>query len=181
MQLWLLAGCVLIMAMISIGAITRLTGSGLSIVEWDVVTGTVPPLNHAEWEKAFREYKQSPQYKDVNSDMDLASFKSIFWWEYVHRLLGRFIGMFFIFQLALFLLPKAIEQGNGKKIHNYHPGRRCRGGMGLVHGEKRFNQCAARKPVSSGYSFVAGIDVIQFHFVDSPRFASSPKVIGNET
>lgn len=112
---WLLAGCVLIMAMVSIGAITRLTGSGLSIVEWNVVTGTVPPLNRAEWNKSFKEYKQSPQYKDVNSGMDLASFKSIFWWEYFHRLLGRFIGIFFIFQFVYFYYRKQLSRDMVKK------------------------------------------------------------------
>ncbi len=99
---WLWIGCVLIAIMVNIGAITRLTGSGLSIVHWDVVTGVVPPLTHHQWEQAFKAYQQSPQYELMNEGMTLAGFQSIFWWEFTHRLLGRTIGMFFIFQLIFF-------------------------------------------------------------------------------
>ncbi|HKI47030.1 MAG TPA: COX15/CtaA family protein [Balneolales bacterium] len=99
---WLWIGCGMIAIMVNIGAITRLTGSGLSIVHWDVVTGVIPPLTHHQWERAFRAYQQSPQYKLVNEGMTLSGFKAIFWWEFIHRLLGRTIGMYFIFQLIFF-------------------------------------------------------------------------------
>src|SRR5262245_17822536 len=95
---WLLACCALVFAMVVVGGITRLTHSGLSIVEWQPIVGTVPPLDEDAWEEAFRKYRQTPEFRDVNPDMDLAGFKGIFWWEYAHRLLGRLIG-------AAFLLP----------------------------------------------------------------------------
>jgi cytochrome c oxidase assembly protein subunit 15 len=113
--IWLLIGCGIIASMMSIGAATRLTGSGLSIVKWDLVVGVVPPLNNQEWMKSFNEYKQSPQYKDVNKGMSLSSYKSIFWWEYFHRLLGRFIGLFFIGQLFYFYFKNMIKNPMVKK------------------------------------------------------------------
>src|SRR5438093_4006768 len=85
---WLLACCALVFAMVVIGGITRLTHSGLSIVEWQPIIGTVPPLDDGSWQEAFRKYQQTPEFRQVNSQMDLAGFKRIFWWEYVHRLLG---------------------------------------------------------------------------------------------
>jgi len=113
--IWLLIGCGIIATMMSIGAATRLTGSGLSIVKWDLVIGTVPPLTHQEWMKSFNEYKQSPQYKDVNKGMSLGAYKSIFWWEYFHRLLGRLIGIFFIGQLLYFYMKGMITRPIIKK------------------------------------------------------------------
>src|SRR5690349_17495899 len=95
---WLLACCALVFAMVVVGGITRLTHSGLSIVEWQPVVGAVPPLDDSSWQEAFRQYQQTPEFRVVNPAMDLAGFKRIFWWEYAHRLLGRVIG-------AAFLLP----------------------------------------------------------------------------
>ncbi len=96
--IWLFACCFLIFGMISIGGITRLTHSGLSIVEWQPLVGTLPPLNDEQWEETFAKYRKTPEYTQVNQGMSLDSFKGIFWWEYVHRLLGRLIG-------AAFLIP----------------------------------------------------------------------------
>ncbi len=96
--IWLFACCFLIFGMISIGGITRLTHSGLSIVEWQPLVGTLPPLNDEQWEETFAKYRKTPEYTQVNQGMSLDSFKGIFWWEYVHRLLGRLIG-------AVFLVP----------------------------------------------------------------------------
>ena len=95
---WLLLCCAMVFAMVVVGGVTRLTHSGLSIVEWQPVAGALPPLDQAQWEEVFRKYRQTPEFRQVNPDMDLASFKRIFWWEYAHRLLGRLIG-------AAFLLP----------------------------------------------------------------------------
>jgi cytochrome c oxidase assembly protein subunit 15 len=95
---WLLACCALVFAMVVVGGVTRLTHSGLSIVEWQPVVGAVPPLDDSSWQEAFRQYQQTPEFRVVNPAMDLAGFKRIFWWEYAHRLLGRVIG-------AAFLLP----------------------------------------------------------------------------
>src|SRR2546428_984233 len=89
---WLLAVAALIALMVLVGGATRLTESGLSIVEWKPVTGTLPPLNEAQWAQAFEGYKAIPQYRELNAGMSLAEFKTIFWWEWSHRLLGRMIG-----------------------------------------------------------------------------------------
>ena len=93
---WLLSGCFLVFAMVIVGGITRLTGSGLSITEWKVVTGTIPPLNDVQWNAEFEKYKQIPQYKLVNAAFTLKDFKFIYFWEYIHRLIGRLIGIVFI-------------------------------------------------------------------------------------
>src|ERR1051325_4763059 len=91
--IWLLSGCFLIFSMVVVGGITRLTGSGLSITEWKVVTGAIPPLNHQQWQEAFDKYKQTPQFQKLNYDFLLSDFKRIFFWEYLHRVLGRLIGV----------------------------------------------------------------------------------------
>jgi len=106
---WLLTGCFLIFTMVIIGGITRLTGSGLSIVRWDIVTGTLPPLNETEWNETFNRYKLTPQYQKVNYDFSLIDFKNIFWWEYIHRLIGRILGIVFIIPFFYFLLKKQLE------------------------------------------------------------------------
>jgi len=106
---WLTTGCILVFAMVVIGGITRLTGSGLSITEWNVIMGAIPPLNDSEWQVAFAKYQASPQYQKQNHHFELPDFKSIFWWEYIHRLAGRIIGIVFIVPFAWFLLKKRIN------------------------------------------------------------------------
>jgi cytochrome c oxidase assembly protein subunit 15 len=101
---WLLACCALVFAMVVIGGITRLTHSGLSIVEWQPIVGTVPPLNDAQWAETFAKYQATPEFRLRNHDMTLAGFKGIFWWEYFHRLLGRLVGVVFFVPLAYFVL-----------------------------------------------------------------------------
>lgn len=113
---WLLVCCVLILAMIVLGGVTRLTGSGLSMVEWGPMTGTVPPLNEAQWEAAFRDYQQYPEYQKVNQSMTLAEFKSIFWVEYAHRLLGRVIGLVFFVPFIYFLVRRRIGWALAPKL-----------------------------------------------------------------
>ena len=105
---WLLACCALVFAMVVVGGITRLTHSGLSIVEWQPIVGTVPPLDDAAWQEAFGKYRQTPEFRQVNPDMDLAGFKRIFWWEYAHRLLGRLIGAAFLLPLLWFAIRRRI-------------------------------------------------------------------------
>lgn len=102
MVIWLLSGCFLIFLMVIVGGITRLTQSGLSIVEWNVVTGTLPPLNEQQWMEEFQKYQQTPEYQKLNYHFNLSDFKSIFWWEYIHRLLGRLIGLVFIIPFVYF-------------------------------------------------------------------------------
>jgi cytochrome c oxidase assembly protein subunit 15 len=107
---WLLTGCFLVYTMVMIGGITRITGSGLSIVKWDLWNGTIPPTNDADWNHVFGLYKQSPQFQKVNYDFTLADFKNIFWWEYIHRLLGRVIGVVFIVPFLFFWLTKKLNK-----------------------------------------------------------------------
>ncbi len=101
--IWLLLCCAVIFAMMILGAVTRLTGSGLSMVQWEPIMGIIPPLSHAEWEEAFRLYQQFPEYKLKNLHMSLGEFEAIFWFEYSHRLLGRFIGIMFLVPFLYFL------------------------------------------------------------------------------
>ncbi len=113
---WLLCVCGLILLIVSVGGITRLTGSGLSIVEWQPIMGAIPPLSELEWEKAFREYQRFPQYLLLNQDMTLSEFKFIFFWEYIHRLLGRFIGLAFALPWLWFWLRRKLPAGMNRKL-----------------------------------------------------------------
>ena len=108
--IWLLVCCATIFGMIILGGVTRLTGSGLSMVEWAPIMGIMPPLNQAEWQETFLLYQQFPEYQLKNFNMSLAEFKSIFWFEYGHRLLGRSIGMFFLLPFLFFLFRGKIEK-----------------------------------------------------------------------
>lgn len=107
---WLLACCALVFAMVVLGGVTRLTRSGLSIVEWQPLVGTIPPLTEGDWIGLFEKYKQTPEYQKVNLGMTLAGFKGIFWLEYFHRLLGRLIGIVFFVPLLYFLLRRIIDR-----------------------------------------------------------------------
>ncbi|MCK1292195.1 cytochrome c oxidase assembly protein subunit 15 [Bradyrhizobium sp. GM2.2] len=100
---WLISVAALIALMVLVGGATRLTESGLSIVEWKPVTGSVPPLSEAQWTAAFEAYKTIPQYRELNAGMSLSEFKQIFWWEWSHRLLGRFIGVAYLLPFLFFL------------------------------------------------------------------------------
>jgi len=110
---WLAIVALLVLAMVAIGGVTRLTDSGLSITEWKPILGAIPPLSDADWQAAFDKYKQIPEYRDVNAGMDLAGFKAIFWWEWIHRFLGRFIGLVFAVPLLVFWM-------RGQIPHGYH-------------------------------------------------------------
>jgi len=105
---WLLTGCFLIFLMVIIGGITRLTNSGLSMVDWKLIMGMVPPLNEQDWLETFNKYQQFPEYKEVNFMFTLEEFKAIFFWEYLHRLIGRIIGLVFIIPFIYFLIKKKI-------------------------------------------------------------------------
>lgn len=100
---WLISVAALIALMVLVGGATRLTESGLSIVEWKPVTGSVPPLSEAQWTDAFEAYQKIPQYRELNAGMSLSEFKQIFWWEWSHRLLGRFIGVAYLLPFLFFL------------------------------------------------------------------------------
>jgi len=113
---WLQAVAALVFAMVVVGGITRLTESGLSITRWEPISGAIPPLNAADWQAQFDLYKQSPQFAAIGHGMTLADFKFIFFWEYVHRLLGRLIGLVFALPLAWFWWRRAIPDGFGWKL-----------------------------------------------------------------
>ncbi len=113
---WLFCGCILIFCMVMIGGITRLTGSGLSITEWKPIMGAIPPMNEKDWNEAFQKYQQIPQFQKINSHFTLKDFKSIFWWEYVHRLLGRIIGVVFIIPFLIFLFRGMFDNKTLRKL-----------------------------------------------------------------
>lgn len=113
---WLLSVALLVFFMVVVGGITRLTESGLSITEWKPITGALPPLNDADWASEFNKYKQIPEYQLINKGMSLADFKFIYFWEWVHRLLGRFIGLAFALPLLWFWIKSQIPQGYKRKL-----------------------------------------------------------------
>jgi heme a synthase len=110
-RLWLYAVAALVLGMVLIGGATRLTESGLSITQWQPVMGALPPLSEAQWQAEFQRYQQIPQYRELNRGMSLDAFKTIFWWEWTHRLVGRLIGVVFLLPLLWFLWRGWVEPG----------------------------------------------------------------------
>ena len=104
---WLFGMALLVAIMVVIGGVTRLTGSGLSMVEWRPLIGTLPPLNAAEWDRVYQLYQASPEYQQLNFGMSLAAFKNIFFWEYFHRLWGRLLGLAFGLPFLVFVIQRA--------------------------------------------------------------------------
>ena len=113
---WLYLGLFLVGLMIIIGGITRLTHSGLSMVEWKLIGGTIPPLNETQWQETFTKYQQFPEYKKINTGMNLSQFKAIFFWEYLHRLFGRLIGLTFIIPFLIFWIKKWLSNTQKKQL-----------------------------------------------------------------
>lgn len=113
---WLYVVAALIVAMVVVGGITRLTESGLSITQWKPISGIIPPLNHAQWQAEFANYQRIPEYQQLNRGMTLDGFKAIFFWEYLHRLLGRVIGLAFALPLLWFALRRQIPRGYGWRL-----------------------------------------------------------------
>jgi cytochrome c oxidase assembly protein subunit 15 len=109
-RLWLYAMAFLVFCMVIVGGATRLTDSGLSITEWRPLLGAIPPLNEADWQAAFEKYKLIPEYQIQNRGMPLSEFKFIYWWEWAHRFLGRFIGVAFALPLIFFTLTRRIDR-----------------------------------------------------------------------
>ena len=107
---WLLLITFLVGLMIIIGGLTRLTDSGLSITRWDLISGILPPITLVDWDKSFSLYKQIPEYKLLNSSMTIEQFKVIYWWEYIHRLLGRVVGLLYFIPLLYFTFNKFIKK-----------------------------------------------------------------------
>jgi len=114
--LWLLAVALVILGMITIGGLTRLTGSGLSITEWKPIMGAIPPLSEREWADAFAKYRHIPQYILENRGMTLEQFKGIFWWEWIHRFLGRLLGVVFFVPFVWFAATGAIKRSEAPRF-----------------------------------------------------------------
>jgi heme a synthase len=111
-RFWHLIVILLLISLISIGGFTRLTNSGLSITSWELFSGILPPLNEQSWDSYFSLYKTIPQYNELNSGMTIHEFKYIFWWEYIHRLLARFLGLVYLLPFIFFVLRKIIYKNN---------------------------------------------------------------------
>ena len=112
---WLLTGCFLIFIMVIVGGITRLTNSGLSMTDYKLITETIPPLNEEAWNTEFERYKQFPEYQKLHSHFELEDFKQIYFWEWFHRFIGRFIGIVFIVPFLYFLFTKQLSRSTVKK------------------------------------------------------------------
>lgn len=114
---WLLSGCVLLFIMVTVGGITRLTNSGLSMTDWHLINDTFPPMSEEKWVEAFEEYKKFPEYQKVNQykDFQLEDYKFIFFWEWFHRFIGRIIGVVFIIPFIYFLIKKQLDKATIKK------------------------------------------------------------------
>lgn len=112
---WLLTGCVLVFVMVVVGGITRLTGSGLSMTDWHLVTDTFPPMNEAAWNQAFEEYKKFPEYQKINSHFTIDDYKFIYFWEWFHRFIARILGFVFIIPFIYFLIKKKLDNETLKK------------------------------------------------------------------
>lgn len=115
-KIWLIIGLVMVFFQIVLGGITRLTGSGLSITKWDIVTGTIPPIGEEAWSEAFDLYKATPQYEKINEGMSMSQFKFIFFWEYFHRLWARTMGFVFLIPFIIFWLKGMLDKPLMRKL-----------------------------------------------------------------
>jgi cytochrome c oxidase assembly protein subunit 15 len=127
---WLRAVALLVIMVVAVGGITRLTESGLSITEWKPVSGVLPPLTEAGWQAEFEKYKQIPEYREINAGMSLAAFKGIFFWEWLHRILGRLVGIALLVPLAFFAWRRAIPAGYGARLLGLAAGVGLQGAIG---------------------------------------------------
>ena len=129
---WLLLCAAMVCAIVVVGGVTRLTRSGLSIIEWQPLVGTLPPLSEAHWQELFAKYRATPEYKLVNFAMDLDGFKRIFWWEYVHRLLGRLVGLVYLLPFLWFLARRRVERPLAWKLWGVFALGALQGGLGWL-------------------------------------------------
>ncbi|MCP4409219.1 MAG: heme A synthase, partial [Gammaproteobacteria bacterium] len=130
--IWLLICCALIFAMVVLGGVTRLTGSGLSMVEWKPVYGVLPPMNQTDWEDLYEKYNKTPEAQKINIGMDLEGFKGIFWLEYLHRILGRLIGVVFLLPFLFFLLMRRVDKPLMPKLVTMFVLGGLQGGLGWL-------------------------------------------------
>jgi cytochrome c oxidase assembly protein subunit 15 len=129
---WLLLCAALVFALVAVGGVTRLTRSGLSIVEWQPLIGAIPPLSDADWQSLFAKYRETPEYRLVNRGMDLAGFQRIFWWEYAHRLLARLVGLVFLLPLLWFQVRRVLDRPLAWKLWGVFALGAAQGAMGWL-------------------------------------------------
>jgi len=116
LKVWLYVGLFMLLVQVVVGGITRLTGSGLSITKWEIVTGTLPPSNEADWNVEFDLYKETPQYKEINEGMSMDDFKFIYFWEYIHRFWARIMGFVFLIPFLIFWWKGHIDRTIGRGL-----------------------------------------------------------------
>ncbi len=126
--IWYFSGCVMIAVILIVGGLTRLNQAGLSITEWEVISGVIPPLSEAQWNDAFETYRQFPEYQEVHRGMTLPEFKVIYWWEYTHRMLSRLLGFLFVIPFLIFVWKRAMPIDEAVKL----------GGIVLLGGAQAF-------------------------------------------
>ena len=162
-QSWLWIGVGMIVIQIMVGGITRLTGSGLSITKWEIVTGTLPPLSTEAWEREFDLYKATPQYAKINQGMTMDAFKFIYFWEYIHRLWARLIGLVFLFPFLFFWLRKRID----RQLMKYLLGAVSLGGIVGLFGWIMVASGLINRPWVNAYKlmFHLGLAVILFGYM----------------
>jgi cytochrome c oxidase assembly protein subunit 15 len=180
---WLLTCATLVFAIVVVGGVTRLTHSGLSIVEWQPLVGAIPPLSDADWQQLFLKYRHTPEFQTVNFDMDLAGFKSIFWWEYFHRLLGRGIGAVFLLPMLWFLWRGSIGRPLAWKLAGVFALGAVQGAMGwymvksgLVD-DPRVSQFRLTAHLAFALLIFAAMFWIALDLL-FPRHSSSPTLLG---
>ena len=136
---WLTSSLILVFFIIIVGGLTRLTNSGLSITEWELFKGILPPLTESSWKIYFEKYKEIPQFKLLNYNMNINQFKIIFYWEYFHRILARLIGLFFLLPLIFFYFSKKISKYHIKNCNVIFFFNCSTRNCWLVYGKERFS------------------------------------------
>ena len=169
LRIWLSAIALLIVAMILVGGATRLTESGLSITEWKPVTGTMPPLSDADWQDAFEAYKQIPQYTELNRGMSLDQFKTIYWWEWTHRFLGRLIGLTFFLPFVAFWIAGYIPRALLPRLIGLFVLGGIQGAIGYAVSGDHLRRPHQREPIPADDSFRHGRRDLGLHALASVR------------
>ena len=154
---WLYVALLVMFALFLVGGATRLTDSGLSITEWQPIHGVIPPLSDADWQEEFAKYQQIPEYQQLNAGMSSGEFKTIFWWEWVHRILARGVGVVFALPLLFFWATGRLEQRREAEARRAAAARRAAGRGRLVDGRLRPGRSHRRQPVPARHASAAGL------------------------
>lgn len=164
---WLFAMCAMVFAMVVLGGLTRLTHSGLSMVSWEPITGWLPPMTSDEWQVAFTGYQQTPEYREINPNMTVTEFKGIFWLEFVHRLVGRMIGVMFLFPFVFFLMKGWFSRTAIPVVSFFFVLGALQGGLGWF----MVKSGLVDQPDVSQYRLVAHLSLAVFIFAAMFRYA----------